>query len=154
MSPARRSLFSSSSAVLGISLGACTSSAQAGWTFAPAAPAASPSDHAGHSAAPASPEPSAVAVASPAPAPGGDVLGNLEITAVDLGFQPTNFTVDAPGSYEVKLINTGSIMHDVTFAGRHRISRARARRPPATVDVPAGRAHVHLLGPGPRRRRA
>ena len=142
MSPARRALALLLGTVLTLSLGACTSSAQVGWTFAPPA---SPADDAGHSAAPtaASPDstgaaPSAAAVASPALAAGGDVLGTLEITAVDLGFQPTNFSVDAPGRYEVKLINTGSIMHDVTFPDGTVISANAGETATGAVDVPQG----------------
>ena len=90
--------------------------------------------------------------AGPVPAT-GHVLGTLEVTAVDLGFKPTDLSVDKAGRYEVKLTNTGAIPHDITFAGRHE-DRGRGRE--ATdrqVQVPAERSLLHLLDPRPRRRR-
>ena len=40
----------------------------------------------------------------------------LEITAFDLGFTPATLDVPAPGKYEVKFVNTGATVHDITFA--------------------------------------
>jgi len=45
----------------------------------------------------------------------GSVLGTLELTGIDIGFTPNFINVDAPGRYTIKLHNTGSIMHDVSF---------------------------------------
>jgi len=57
---------------------------------------------------------------SPAPTQGGtaggEVLGTLEVTAVDLGFEPKELSVEAAGRYEVMLTNGGAIPHDITFA--------------------------------------
>ena len=58
---------------------------------------------------------------APSPAPtqggtGGEVLGSLEIVAVDLGFEPKGLSVDKPGRYAVTLTNDGAIPHDITFA--------------------------------------
>ena len=46
---------------------------------------------------------------------GGQALGVLDVTSVDLGFTPKAFTVDEPGTYEVRLTNDGAIPHDITF---------------------------------------
>ena len=58
--------------------------------------------------------------ASPAPTQGGtaggEVLGNLEVNAVDLGFEPKELSVEAAGRYGVTLRNDGAIPHDITFA--------------------------------------
>ena len=58
--------------------------------------------------------------ASPAPTQGGtangDVLGSLELDAVDLGFAPAELSVEKAGRYAVTLTNTGAIPHDITFA--------------------------------------
>jgi len=62
------------------------------------------------------------AAGAPTPGPtqggtaGGDVLGALEVDAVDLGFEPTELSVEKPGRYAVTLKNTGAIPHDITFA--------------------------------------
>ncbi|TAL13663.1 MAG: hypothetical protein EPO00_00085, partial [Chloroflexota bacterium] len=58
--------------------------------------------------------------ASPAATDGqvaaGDVLGTLEVNAVDLMFEPAALTVPKAGTYEIKLTNNGAIPHDITFA--------------------------------------
>jgi nitrite reductase (NO-forming) len=58
--------------------------------------------------------------ASPAPTQGGtaggEVLGTLEVNAVDLGFEPKELSVEAAGRYGVTLKNNGAIPHDITFA--------------------------------------
>ena len=63
--------------------------------------------------------------AGPAASPSPDVsqppvaggpLGEITITAFDLGFEPATVTVDAPGTYAVNFVNDGGIFHDVTFA--------------------------------------
>jgi nitrite reductase (NO-forming) len=81
--------------VLALVAGACTAAASAPhWTFAPAgtgAPAAS------------------------GDVAGGGVLGTIDIVAVDLAFQPDHILVDAPGRYEVRLRNDGTIEHNITF---------------------------------------
>jgi nitrite reductase (NO-forming) len=139
MSPARRANSLVVVALLAISVSACSSAAQAGWTAPPAAPpaAAGPSTAASDGTGPA-PSPSALAASSPAPAPEGAVLGTLEIIAVDLGFEPTNLHVDKPGAYEVRLVNTGSIIHDITFPDGTVISAQAGQTASAVVDVPQG----------------
>ncbi|HEX5589779.1 MAG TPA: multicopper oxidase domain-containing protein [Candidatus Limnocylindrales bacterium] len=58
--------------------------------------------------------------ATPAPSQGGtaggDVLGKLEVDAVDLGFAPKELSVPKAGRYEVTLTNTGALPHDLTFS--------------------------------------
>jgi len=78
-------------------------------------------------------------VATPAPAasPSGDVLGTLEVVAVDLGFEPKAIEVAAPGRYEVTLRNTGSIIHDLTFADGTTITAETGKSTTGVVDVPA-----------------
>jgi nitrite reductase (NO-forming) len=94
------------------------------WTFAPAtaaAPAAEP----------------AAAVASEAPAaPSGEVLGTLEVTAVDLGFEPAELSVDAPGRYAVTLTNAGAIPHDITFPDGSQAIAAAGETTTVEVEIP------------------
>jgi nitrite reductase (NO-forming) len=108
---------------------ACSASAAPAWTFAPDAPGASG-------------QPAASAAPSSAPSPAasqpvsGEVLGTLAIESVDLGFKPNSFSVDKPGTYEVTLANSGSILHDVTFADGTKIEAPAGQTVSATVNVP------------------
>jgi nitrite reductase (NO-forming) len=120
-------------ALLSVVTAACSSAAAGpAWTWAPDSAAETPG--------------SGEAVASQAPAasadPGtgaasGEVLGALEITSVDLGFTPATLTVATPGKYEVKLANTGSIIHDLTFPDGTKIVAESGQSASAVVDVPA-----------------
>ena len=111
-----------------VAVAACTSAGAPTWTYPPnapsaAAPAAGASSEPGPSAAPAAP---------------GAIAGTLEIEAFDLGFTPMDLTVDAPGRYEVKLANTGTVIHDMTFPdGATTGRRRRWRTGTVEVDVPA-----------------
>jgi nitrite reductase (NO-forming) len=122
-----------------VTVAACTpASAGRAWTFPPVpsiepAPPAAPAA----SAAPAATAPPAAASAAPAAPAGGDVLGTLEITSVDLGFQPTNLTVDAPGTYAFVLRNTGTIVHDVTFPDGTKITAQAGETATGSVAIPA-----------------
>jgi nitrite reductase (NO-forming) len=128
---------------IALAVAACTpASAGRAWTFppvpsiepAPAAPVASAPAAPAGTTSPAAP----TASTSPAaPAASGDVLGSLEITAVDLGFQPTNLTVDAPGTYEFTLKNSGTIVHDLTFPDGTKISAQSGESATGTVAIPA-----------------
>ncbi|HXG25824.1 MAG TPA: multicopper oxidase domain-containing protein [Candidatus Binatia bacterium] len=91
-------------ALLALVLGACTPTGapRAGWTFTPANPGTT--------------TPPGSGPAATAPTTGGDVLGTIEINAVDLGFEPKEHKVDKPGMYEVAFRNDGVIVHDITFA--------------------------------------
>jgi nitrite reductase (NO-forming) len=109
--------------VLTVSLAGCGGAADPQWTYAPA-----PSGD--------------VAVGQPttAPAsqaPSGDVLSTLEVTGVDLGFKPAELLVDKVGAYEVKLVNTGSILHDITFPDGTKIEAKAGESASAVVQVPA-----------------
>jgi len=70
-------------------------------------------------------------------APAG-VAGTLDISAFELGFEPKDITVDAAGRYEVKLVNTGVVPHDLTFPdGTTTGSVAGGSPGTVEVDVPA-----------------
>jgi nitrite reductase (NO-forming) len=113
-------------ALSSILIGACSSTTRPTWTFAPSAPAA-PVGAA--SAAPSTPaEPAA------APAPGG----SIEIEAFDLGFTPSEPSIDAPGRYTVALVNTGQAPHDITFPDGTTVAAAPGETASVEVDVPAG----------------
>ena len=106
----------------------CSTAKAPTWTYAPsadgdAAAASEPPAHASHEPAPPA-----------APAAAG---GTLEITSFDLGFEPAQLSVPAPGRYEVALTNTGSIPHDVTFAGGETASANGGETATVEVDVPA-----------------
>ena len=111
--------------LVAVVLTACTAAAPPAWTFPPAGAAASP--------APGASEPAASSPTDP-----GDVLGAIEIEAFDLGFTPAAITVEATGTYEVKFTNTGSILHDVTFADGTKIEAQAGESATGTVTVPAG----------------
>jgi Putative multicopper oxidases len=62
----------------------------------------------------------------------------VEITAFDLGFKPQDITVDAAGHYDVKLVNTGTIPHNITFPdGATTGDVAGGASGTVQVDVPA-----------------
>jgi nitrite reductase (NO-forming) len=65
--------------------------------------------------APSSETPIATASASP-DAGGGEIVGELEFHAFDLGFEPASVEVQEPGRYTVTFVNDGAILHDITFA--------------------------------------
>ena len=116
-------------ALVALTAAACTSAKAPGWTFpaatAPAAPTAS---------APAA------GVDQPAGTPGAAeaaATGTIEIESFDLGFTPAAITVPAAGTYEVKLVNTGSIMHDVTFADGTVIAADAGQTATGSVTIPA-----------------
>ena len=103
---------------------ACTGTSKAGWTYPP-------EPTAGTGAAPASAAPASAAPAS------GDVLGTLEITSVDLGFEPKELAVDKAGRYEVKLVNNGQVPHDITFSDGTKSAVANGGETVSVaVDVP------------------
>jgi nitrite reductase (NO-forming) len=60
------------------------------------------------------------------------------IDAFDIGFDPTEITVPAPGSYSFAIENSGAIDHDLTFPDRQ-VAAADPGEQSATleVDVPA-----------------
>jgi nitrite reductase (NO-forming) len=64
--------------------------------------------------APTSGSPAATVSASPGVA--GEIVGELEFHAFDLGFEPASVEVEVPGLYTVAFVNDGAILHDITFA--------------------------------------
>ena len=122
-------------ALLSLVTAACGSAARPGWTWAPESSAGAPGGEAVASEAPGATQ-APGATADPGSA-SGDVLGALEVTAVDLGFTPATLSVATPGKYEVKLANTGSIIHDITFPDGTKISAESGETASAVVDVPA-----------------
>ena len=63
--------------------------------------------------------------------------GTIEIHAVDLGFNPTNVTVPAAGTYAVRFVNDGAITHNVTFPDGTAISANAGQSADGKVSVPA-----------------
>jgi nitrite reductase (NO-forming) len=106
-------------------LTACTAQGKtAGWTYPPASPG---------SAAAATPTPAA----SASTAPSSSATSTLEVTAFDLGFKPAKLEVPAAGHYTVKLINTGSTTHDITFASGEQAVAKAGETASVDVDIPA-----------------
>jgi nitrite reductase (NO-forming) len=108
---------------LALALTACGSTTGAttgGWTHGPTLPA-------GGAAQPA------VAAAQTSPAQ----ADKITIEAFDLGFKPSMPSVPAAGTYQVEFKNTGSTLHDVTFADGTTISAEGGTSATGTVTVPA-----------------
>jgi manganese oxidase len=80
----------------------------------------------GHSAEPAAPAPSA-----------DGPVGEITISAFDLGFEPAMVDVAAPGTYAVTFVNDGGMYHDVTFADGTLIGAEGHRSATGEVTVPA-----------------
>jgi len=113
--------------VLIIALAGCTAAAAPSWTYPP--PAA------------ASAQPATAASGSPVPAGSGSVgatPGKISIEAFDLGFKPSMLSVPAAGTYPVEFHNTGSTLHDVTFADGTKVSAEGGKTATGTVTIPAG----------------
>jgi FtsP/CotA-like multicopper oxidase with cupredoxin domain len=77
---------------------------------------------------PALPSASAVAVGP---------VGEITITAFDLGFEPTMAHVAAPGTYVVTFVNDGGVHHDVTFADGTTIAAEGHQTATGEVTIPA-----------------
>ena len=113
-------------ATLALTTSACGAAAAPQWEWAPA----------GVSAVEPAASPAAVPAAS-APAAAEGVAGTLAFEAFDLGFTPATTQVDAPGTYEVTLTNTGTIIHDLTFPDGTVIAAEAGQTATGTVTVPA-----------------
>ena len=74
--------------------------------------------------------------AASAPTAGGPV-GEIIITAFDLGFTPSMVDVAEPGTYTVTFVNDGGVPHDVTFADGTTIAAEGHATATGTVTVPA-----------------
>ncbi|HEU0244622.1 MAG TPA: multicopper oxidase domain-containing protein [Candidatus Limnocylindrales bacterium] len=105
--------------LLALAVSACSSPAAPSWNFAAAKPAAS-------QAAPA---------ASAAPAVAASDA--IAIEAFDLGFTPASVQVPAAGTYPVTFTNTGSTLHDITFADGTTLKADAGQAATGTVTVPA-----------------
>ncbi|HET8784338.1 MAG TPA: multicopper oxidase domain-containing protein [Candidatus Limnocylindrales bacterium] len=106
-------------------IGGCSSATAApGWTYPPVT---------GGQAS----QPPAAPSASASPATSAAAGGVLEIKAFDLGFTPSSLEVPAAGSYDVKLVNTGAVPHDVTFPTGEKISAAAGETVSGKVAIPA-----------------
>jgi nitrite reductase (NO-forming) len=103
-------------------------SGRTSWTHGAVAVAETSANPATH-AAPAAVE-SAAASAD-------DVGGTLEITAIDLAFQPNALSVPAPGTYVVRFTNNGAIFHDVKFGDGTPIGADPGQTVEGQVVVPA-----------------
>jgi nitrite reductase (NO-forming) len=107
-------------------LSACAASAAAPtWTYAPPAPAGQPGAAASAPAGHASQPPAAAA-------------DKISIEAFDLGFKPAMSSVPAAGTYEVEFRNTGSTLHDITFADGTKLVAEGGQSTTGKVTVPAG----------------
>ncbi|MGZ9231083.1 MAG: multicopper oxidase domain-containing protein [Candidatus Limnocylindrales bacterium] len=112
--------------VLGLALAGCTGAGAASWTFSPAG-------------SPAAPANAAPAATSGMPMDMGAVSSNsIAVEAFDLGFKPSAISVPAPGTYEVSFHNTGSTLHDLTFADGTKVSADPGATVSGKVTVPAG----------------
>ena len=103
-----------------IACGSTTGATTGGWTHPSTPPA-------GGAAQPAA----AATLASPGQSE------KITIEAFDLGFTPSMPTVAAAGTYPVEFKNTGSTLHDVTFADGTKISAEGGTSATGTVTVPA-----------------
>jgi nitrite reductase (NO-forming) len=73
------------------------------------------------------------AVASP-----GQAMGEIAISAFDLGFDPATVDVAEPGTYTVTFHNTGAVAHDLTFADGTKFAAEPGEMATGTVTIPAG----------------
>ena len=80
-------------------------------------------------------EPSEVPAAS-GPVAGGAV-GEITITAFDLGFEPAMVHLEEAGTYTVTFVNDGGVLHDVTFADGTKISAEGHATATGEVTIPA-----------------
>ena len=62
----------------------------------------------------------------------------IEVEAFDLGFTPAAVSVPAAGTYKVTFANTGSTLHDMTFADGTKLSAEAGKTVQGEVAIPAG----------------
>jgi nitrite reductase (NO-forming) len=118
--------------ILGAALlaGCASSSRLPSWTYAPSTDAPDQGASAGGAPGHASHEPAPPA----APAEAG---GTIDVTSFDMGFEPAELSVPAPGTYTVNFKNTGTIPHDITFPGGETASANAGETVSVDVAVPA-----------------
>jgi nitrite reductase (NO-forming) len=112
--------------VLALVVAACGSSGTADWTYEPAS-----------SSTPAASEEPGASAAPESAAPSGEAAGEFTVEAFDLGFTPATVDVPQAGLYTVTFENTGSILHDLTFADGTKIEAAAGETATGTVEIPA-----------------
>jgi len=77
--------------------------------------------------------------ASPgAVAGGGEILGTIEVRAFDIGFEPTDVDVEAPGRYAISFFNDGTILHDLTFSNGTVLQAEAGQTTTGEVLIPSG----------------
>ena len=96
----------------------CASAGAPSWTYAPAAAAAA--------------QPAVATSQTPA-----SPADKISIEAFDLGFTPAMPSVSAAGTYAVEFRNTGSTLHDITFADGTKIAAEGGKTATGTITVPA-----------------
>jgi nitrite reductase (NO-forming) len=80
----------------------------------------------------------AASTAAPGQAQTGAVLGTLNVSSIDLGFEPKTLSVDKAGRYTVALTNKGQIPHDLTFSDGTTTGLAKAGETvKVDLDIPA-----------------
>jgi nitrite reductase (NO-forming) len=128
-------------------LAGCSTSTATGWTYAPLAQAAGAGAVVVDASGPTSSAPEGITVAAAVVSPSGSVsdadaeapaAGILEIHAFELAFEPATLSVPAPGRYTVRLINDGTIFHDITFEDGTIIGAEAGQTAESEIDVPAG----------------
>jgi nitrite reductase (NO-forming) len=102
----------------------CASPSGPTWTFPP-----------GSSPAPAEVADPAMHMSMPPAVPAAATT--IAIEAFDLGFKPATLAVPAAGTYDVSFHNTGSAIHDVTFADGTKLTADPGATVAGTVAVPA-----------------
>jgi uncharacterized cupredoxin-like copper-binding protein len=65
-------------------------------------------------------------------------IGTIEVHAFDLGFKPAEVAVAAAGEYDVKFVNDGGVLHDLTFADGTKVGAEGGKTATGTVTIPAG----------------
>ena len=79
---------------------------------------------------------------------GGEILGTIDLDAVDIAFEPAQVEVDQPGRYTVNLHNTGAIAHDITFPDGTQAIAAAGETGSLEVNVPAAGLRFICSVPG------
>jgi nitrite reductase (NO-forming) len=112
--------------VLGLVLAGCSTAGASTWTYPPAT-------------SPATPASAAPAAASGMPMDMGAAASShsIAIEAFDFGFKPAAISVPAAGTYDVSFHNTGSTLHDLTFADGTKVSADPGATVSGKVTVPA-----------------
>ena len=64
-------------------------------------------------------------------------IGEITITAFDLGFEPAMIDIPEPGTYAVTFVNDGGTFHDVTFADGTVIGAEGHEQASGEVTIPA-----------------